>query len=71
MCKMECLRCGSKEVNNINVRYFVVPGFVMVPQSYLLCKDHLHLRYSYEDVYDKDGNRKKIDHESVMNRNDD
>lgn len=64
----ECLTCGSKEVSNTSVRYFCVPGMVMVPNSYLLCEQHKGLQYSYEDIYEEDGTRKKIDHQSVIER---
>jgi hypothetical protein len=64
----DCLACGSKEVQTNNTRYFVVPGFIMVPNEYLLCKDHKHVQYFYEDIFDENGNRKKIDHASVIER---
>lgn len=66
----DCLTCGSKEVTNSHERYFVVPGMYIVPNSYLLCKEHKHLSYYYEDIYD-DGSppkRKQIDHEAVKLR---
>lgn len=63
----ECLTCGSK--NTINtVRYFVIPGLFCVPNSYLLCEKHSKLQYYYEDIYDEEGNRKKIDHQKVLSR---
>ncbi len=64
----ECLACGNKDVNNLMVHYFVVPGFIMVPNSYLLCDKHSGAFYSYEDIYDNKGNRKKIDHNDVLSR---
>lgn len=64
----KCLTCGSKELDNRHIRYFVVPGFIIVPNSYLLCDNHKELKYYYDDLYDEKGNRKKIDHETVMNR---
>lgn len=67
----ECLTCGSKEVSNINTFYFAIPGMVIVPNSYLLCEEHNHLRYCFDDVYEINGHevkRKEIDHATVISR---
>ena len=55
----ECLACGSKSARNME-RYFVVPGHIMVPNCYLLCDEHKHLNFTFEDVYNNDGSRKAI-----------
>lgn len=66
---MECLTCGSKEVDPRRDHVFCVPGVIMVSSSsYLLCEEHKNVRYEYEDIYTKEGNRKKIDHEAVIKR---
>lgn len=49
-------------------RYFVIPGMVIVPNSYLLCDKHKNLSYFFDDVYDENSKRKEIDHEAVMRR---
>lgn len=64
----KCLTCGSKEVNNMPSLYFVIPSMIIVPNSYLLCEQHKNLRYFYDDIYDDNGKRKKIDHEAVIER---
>lgn len=57
---LECLVCGKKSAYS-QQRYFVVPGFIMVPNCYFLCEEHKHLNFSFENVYNDDGTRKKID----------
>jgi len=42
---------------------------VMVPNSYLLCDKHKGLQYFYEDIYEDNGKSKEIDHQSVIERN--
>ncbi len=64
----KCLTCDSP-VESRNPRYFVVPGYIMVPNSYLLCDEHKHLQYYFEDIYDENADRKKINHEEVIKRN--
>jgi hypothetical protein len=67
----ECLTCGLKEISNTNEYYFVNPGMVIVPCSYLLCEDHKNLRYCFDDIYEINGNeikRKDIDHGKVKLR---
>ena len=57
---MECLTCGSNKVKDSQIFYFVIPHMKVVPASYVLCEKHKNVRYVYEDIYDEDGNRKKI-----------
>lgn len=64
----ECITCGSKDVDCRMTRYFVLPGMYVGANSYLLCDLHNNLRYTYEDIYDENGNRKNIDHEKVIER---
>jgi len=64
----DCLACGSKEVDCRMVRYFAIPGMIIVPNSYLLCDEHKDVQYHYDDLYHEDGKRKVIDHEAVINR---
>lgn len=64
----KCLNCGSKDVDSRRIRYFPVPGVIMVPNSYILCKEHENLNYYYDDIYDEKGKRKKINHEEVIYR---
>lgn len=63
----ECITCGSRKVEYIP-RYFVIPGSIVVSNSYLLCNDHKHLNYYFNDIYDEEGKRKPIDHEKIINR---
>ena len=65
--KLDCLTCG-KETSNVHTRYFVVPGFIMVPNSYTLCDEHKNINYYYNDIYDEEGKRKKINHDEVIKR---
>lgn len=65
---MSCLTCGSNEADPNNVRYFAIPGMVMVPNSYILCKEHEDLRYDFYDIYDENSKRKEIDHAAVIAR---
>ena len=55
---IDCLKCGKK-CNNANQRWMCVPGYIMVPSEYYLCNEHKDIRYSFEDIYDVDGSRKK------------
>ena len=66
--QLECLTCGSKDVSATRSHYMAIPGMVIVPAEYLLCDAHKDVRYDYYDIYDEQGNRKKIDHEFVINR---
>lgn len=63
----KCLTCG-KHAPHHNVRYFVVPGHIMVPNSYLLCDEHKELQYFFDDIYDENCEVKKIDHNKVIER---
>jgi len=53
-----CQKCGAP-ASLRNLRFFVVPGHIMVPNSYLLCDEHRGFRYNFEDIYNEDGTRKK------------
>jgi hypothetical protein len=64
-----CLTCGSKDVDPRNVYYMCNPGVVIVPCAYILCDEHKDLRYDFYDIYDENFNRKEIDHEYVIKRN--
>ncbi len=55
----DCLKCGSKNVTEHSY-YFIIPGMIIVPNEYRLCKKHKDLRFSFEDVYNEDGSRKEI-----------
>jgi hypothetical protein len=35
-----------------------IPGYLIVPNAYNLCKDHEGIFLKYEDVYKEDGTRK-------------
>ena len=66
----ECLTCGSKKVDPNRVMYMVIPGMIIPGGGtmYLLCDEHKNVRYNFDDVYEEDGTRKNIDHESVIKR---
>jgi hypothetical protein len=55
---INCLECG-KDVTNRLPHYFVVPGHIIVPNEYYLCNDHKDNQFSFEDIYNNDGTRKK------------
>jgi hypothetical protein len=46
-----------------NDRYFVVPGYVMVPNCYALCDKHKGRQLIFEDFYNPDASRKALDKE--------
>jgi hypothetical protein len=61
----DCLKCGSKDVDRNCPLYFVIPGDIFVPTEHYLCDKHKHLSYSFEDVYNPDYTRKKLNEEAV------
>jgi hypothetical protein len=63
-----CLTCGSDKVDNRMARYIVTPGMIVTPCEYYLCADHHDVRYEWHDIYEENGDRKKIDHEAVIKR---
>jgi len=65
----KCLTCDSEKADPRIVRYFSIPGYIMVPNSYVLCPEHKDLQYYFEDIYDENGKRKTINHEAVKERN--
>lgn len=54
----DCLKCGKK-VSNIHQKWFAIPHDIWVPANYFLCDEHKNLEYKFEDIYNKDGTRKK------------
>ena len=66
----DCLACGSEEVNPSEQYYFVSPvDLIAFPCSYLLCKEHKHVRYYYDDLFDENNKQRKvIDHKKVIER---
>ena len=65
---LDCITCGSKEIDMNNLRYFVFSGLVVVPNTYALCNIHKHLTYKFDDIYDENSKRKIIDHYTVIER---
>lgn len=55
---VKCLECGIK-IDMPWPRFFVVPGHIMVPNEYYLCDKHKDKRFTFEDIYNNDGTRKK------------
>lgn len=55
----DCLVCGKSDAYNI-IRYFVIPGHIVAPNSYALCKEHIDIQYTFEDIYNEDGSRKPL-----------
>lgn len=52
------------------VIYMCIPGHI-IPSggtSYLLCQEHKNVRYEFDDIYEPDGKRKKVDHKSIIER---
>ena len=64
---MKCITCGSEEIMPYP-RYLILPGVITFASSYFLCREHEKLRYEYDDAYDENGIRKKINHEVVIER---
>lgn len=60
---VKCLKCG-KDASNQHDKYFVVPGFIMVPNCYRTCEEHKDIMIKFEDVYHSDGTRKKFEDSS-------
>lgn len=65
---MDCITCGSKKVDTHKIHYFLVPGHVLVPNTYLLCEEHKNISYYFDDIYTPNGKRKEIDHEAIVKR---
>jgi hypothetical protein len=65
---MECLTCGSKEVDPNQVIYMLNPTMIIRPASYLLCEQHKNVRYDWHDIYDDNGRKEMIDHQAVIER---
>lgn len=55
---VKCLECGIK-IDMPWPRFFVVPGHITVPNEYYLCDKHKDKRFTFEDIYNNDGTRKK------------
>jgi hypothetical protein len=64
----QCLTCGSKI--DLIIRYFTLPSNFINSNSYLLCNEHKNLHYYWDDIYDENGVRKKINHKEVIERED-
>lgn len=52
---MNYLECGSKEIHRGKPLFMCLPGTVLVPSQYYLCKEHKDLRFNFEDIYNEDG----------------
>jgi len=55
--KLDCLECG-KPCSLQYMHYFICPSHLFVSNCYLLCEEHKHKRFVYEDIYDQDGSQK-------------
>ena len=55
---IECLECG-KPVENIMPKYFCITGDILVPNEYYLCDTHKDKSFSFEDIYNSNGIRRK------------
>jgi Protein of unknown function (DUF551) len=56
--RYDCLKCG-KFTSAYHARYFVIPIPIVVPNEYYLCDEHKDLKYDFDDLYERDGRRKK------------
>ena len=57
---MKCIICNEPSKLGLE-RYFVIPGFIVVPNCYMLCERHRGIRLEFDDFYNEDGTRKPLD----------
>ena len=55
---IKCFYCDNPADE---MKFIGVPGHIMVPNTYWVCNKHLNNWLQFEDIYNKDGSRKKYE----------
>jgi hypothetical protein len=67
MISIKCALC-DEFANMYNERYFIVSSReFFVPNCYVLCDEHKDIQMVFEDFYNENGTRKKIEKERIIN----
>jgi hypothetical protein len=54
---MNCVFCGDKPTNQ---RWLLIPGTIIVPNTYFVGESHKEKDLFFQDVYNEDGSRKVL-----------
>ncbi len=52
------MKCYFCEQPSVKQKWFGIPVPVCIKNNYYVCETHLYTDLKYDDLYDKDGNKK-------------